>query len=789
MKRLFCAVVCVLLLLPYTVFSSAESQVLFRDGDLERAVRQELLLNDAEPLTQEKLNQVETLTLYKSSYSSFEGLQRLKNLKTVNWLACARVLTREFLEPLSGIQELCLNFVESFSFSPSPDAFEGLAQLRELKLSWPDLVPFDPTCIGSAPRLESVTFSGQADAEKLAGEVKSAPTLSRLTLSGIVSEELKAEHFSKMSQITSLSLTYSHCPQSLTAQTFEGLSELEELELSGYGLTQLPEGLLDPLGKLKKFSLDHTNVKMVPNGLFHQNPLLAEARLQSSRITELPQALFAQNQNLEVISIAENRLLNWPDGTFDNLPKLKRVWAGGNALDLEALDYSGKRELFDTLNNLKHNTFLVEGVTSPGGKAGRDAFYPVLADGTDSDNIALFDDMNRTMQLIANANFDALSTLTLREIFDYRFFYDKYGMHSMSMRQMMQSTPEEAYSWCMELMNTMDLGVGSLEWEISILEFYAQYAEEEPLREAAASYLALAREKGQKGMYGSLLGYLTLYDCRFKIPDGVMKQGMTLNQSFSALLEYVFESPCEKVTVGDWLMQSVTNQSAMHRAKYPDEEVPAELLARDKQLQTCKDLGEIAAMFLSQLLTYPYEAGKVLDITLEELALYQSEAWNEIGYLVAGQMDSKTGTVPVQIQCREGARVAIRPNAGVKDAVPLPLPDEITADENGIYHLPVTGNKSAYYEIVATYDNGRTQPVEDVIPLRIYASAPFVLGDVTCDGEVDSMDALTALQMSVGIVPKLPMYIELLDCDSSGVVDSVDALMILQYSVGILKEL
>jgi hypothetical protein len=61
--------------------------------------------------------------------------------------------------------------------------------------------------------------------------------------------------------------------------------------------------------------------------------------------------------------------------------------------------------------------------------------------------------------------------------------------------------------------------------------------------------------------------------------------------------------------------------------------------------------------------------------------------------------------------------------------------------------------------------------------------SPRSAGDVTCDGQVNSLDAFFVLQLSAGLIPSLPCG-KNADVNDDGRVDSIDAVLILQYSAG-----
>ncbi|MFQ6073151.1 MAG: dockerin type I repeat-containing protein, partial [Methanosarcinales archaeon] len=67
--------------------------------------------------------------------------------------------------------------------------------------------------------------------------------------------------------------------------------------------------------------------------------------------------------------------------------------------------------------------------------------------------------------------------------------------------------------------------------------------------------------------------------------------------------------------------------------------------------------------------------------------------------------------------------------------------------------------------------------------INIQVGSDTVIGDLNGDNKVTSLDALMALQMSVGLIP-VDMRA---DVNRDNKVTSVDALMILQASVGLVE--
>ncbi|MCH8906154.1 MAG: leucine-rich repeat domain-containing protein [Candidatus Heimdallarchaeota archaeon] len=80
------------------------------------------------------------------------------------------------------------------------------------------------------------------------------------------------------------------------------------VDLSNFGLTQLPEGVFDGLGSLQ------------------------ELKLYKNQISELPESIFDKLPELGEIHLKDNKLTNLRKRHFQNNPKLHRVFLLGNPL-------------------------------------------------------------------------------------------------------------------------------------------------------------------------------------------------------------------------------------------------------------------------------------------------------------------------------------------------------------------------------------------------------------------------------------------------------------------------
>ena len=70
----------------------------------------------------------------------------------------------------------------------------------------------------------------------------------------------------------------------------------------------------------------------------------------------------------------------------------------------------------------------------------------------------------------------------------------------------------------------------------------------------------------------------------------------------------------------------------------------------------------------------------------------------------------------------------------------------------------------------------------------ITSPVPATLGDVNCDGAINSIDAALIVQMWADLTQSLPCQ-HIADVNGSGVIGPIDALLILQYDAGLLSDL
>ena len=106
------------------------------------------------------------------------------------------------------------------------------------------------------------------------------------------------------------------------------------------------------------------------------------------------------------------------------------------------------------------------------------------------------------------------------------------------------------------------------------------------------------------------------------------------------------------------------------------------------------------------------------------------------------------------------------------------------------FRVDGTDTESTTYQFRMRAYNAATVQVKEVRLMKAGEKRDkiFDIGDVNTDDAIDSVDALSVLQSSVGLLELSPMQRELANVDRKDGIDSIDAMMILQYNVGIITE-
>ena len=214
---------------------------------------------------------------------------------------------------LSGVTELDLHDNKITSFSRN--MFTGLTSLEKLDLSMNRLDEGNVT-------LSSDVFADLTGLKKLnlwdnglgslpEGVFDDLTSLEELDVgSNWIVSGLYGDIFKDLSSLKVLKLNGAKAKdngsRSLHRDLFDGLSNLEELNIGDNKLTSLHEDLFDGLSSLKTLSI------------------------RANEITSLPEGIFDDLDSLEYLYLHQNKTAALPDGIFEGLANLYRINMDGN---------------------------------------------------------------------------------------------------------------------------------------------------------------------------------------------------------------------------------------------------------------------------------------------------------------------------------------------------------------------------------------------------------------------------------------------------------------------------
>lgn len=228
---------------------------------------------------------------------------------------------------------------------------------RELQLYFPSMkYLFVNTC----NNLESINNSF------IEGRFERLESLTILRISG-EDEELKyikGSPFEKLPKLTKLMLSEKMI-ETLSENSFKGLTLLKELNLFTNNIESLPVNLFKDLRRLETISLASNMIEELGDDLFMDNSRLKVIELFTNKIETLSEKLLRNLWNLEELDLNFNRLKHLSANTFKNNKKLTTLSLRGNKIvriepdtfrglqNLESLDFSSNMCVSEYLVDLE----------------------------------------------------------------------------------------------------------------------------------------------------------------------------------------------------------------------------------------------------------------------------------------------------------------------------------------------------------------------------------------------------------------------------------------------------
>ena len=148
---------------------------------------------------------------------------------------------------------------------------------------------------------------------------------------------LKIGDFDGLANLETLDLSYNYLT-ALPEGVFRGLTDLQDLDLSSNVLTTLPEGLFQGLTNLLRLDLSIIRLTALPVDVFSGLSNLQVLYLGGNRLTALPADVFSSLSELQQLTLSGNALTTLPDGMFSNLSNLQALGLSSNSLTVLPAD-------------------------------------------------------------------------------------------------------------------------------------------------------------------------------------------------------------------------------------------------------------------------------------------------------------------------------------------------------------------------------------------------------------------------------------------------------------------
>ena len=158
---------------------------------------------------------------------------------------------------------------------------------------------------------------------------------------------MKVGDFNGLSGLEELNLSQNDL-STLPAGVFDDLSSLNSLNLSYNDLTSLPVGLLSGLSNLTELDFMWNDIGQLPAGAFDGLTNLRKLDVTLNYISQLPAGVFDDLSSLQELNLGANNLSSLRAGVFDNLSSLQTLGLGANELT------SLRSDVFDDLSTLKY---------------------------------------------------------------------------------------------------------------------------------------------------------------------------------------------------------------------------------------------------------------------------------------------------------------------------------------------------------------------------------------------------------------------------------------------------
>ncbi len=167
-----------------------------------------------------------------------------------------------------------------------------------------------------------------------AADVKTGHLLQILAidLSSESISSLTADDFDGLTNLRELTI-FSNNLSSLPSGIFDGLSSLVSLNLGNNGLTSLSDDVFDDLTALTYLNLENNSLTSLPSGIFDNLTAMVTLDISDNSISSLPDNLLTSMTTLDNLDISNNSLSTLPDGLLANGRLMTTINLSGNSTD------------------------------------------------------------------------------------------------------------------------------------------------------------------------------------------------------------------------------------------------------------------------------------------------------------------------------------------------------------------------------------------------------------------------------------------------------------------------
>ena len=238
----------------------------------------------------------------------FDGLSSLLAMQIGNHIGFNAGLTgleTGLFKDLGQLRMLWLEQQNSLR-TLSVGAFDGLSQLRHLRLSESGLAELPAGVFGATPQLRNLVIDDNRLTDLHDDVFDPLPNLDFLTLSGNRLAALPSGLFKNLGALDELNLSRNPLG-SLTAATFAGLRNLRGLVLANIGLRRIPPGTFDEVQAVRVLLLPGNRLGALEAGAFRGLKLSA-LDLWNSGVTSLEAGVFEGQDQMRRLYLADNRI-------------------------------------------------------------------------------------------------------------------------------------------------------------------------------------------------------------------------------------------------------------------------------------------------------------------------------------------------------------------------------------------------------------------------------------------------------------------------------------------------